>query len=193
MIRNLLIALTIVSTATAQKFSPYVSLSGGPAFSEAKDNITGTSERADSGGVIETAVGLAFWDEMYSYGLMNSYGLRAELALSFQADTYEDPTGDVEVETGTAMINGYLDIYTESPLTPYFLVGLGRANVEVDLGTGFGSDDAYMFAYQVGGGVGYSIGEHIILDLKYKYFGTEEYQLLRFNSHQVQFGVRYQF
>ena len=181
MIRNLLIALTIVSSATAQEFSPYVSVSGGLAYSEAKEGSTGMSERADSGGVIETAVGLAFknWDD--------SIGLRAELALSLQKDTYEDSTGDVDVDTGAAMINGYFDILTESSFTPYFLVGFGRAKVEVE------SDDASMFASQFGGGVGYSISEHVILDLKYKYFVTKEYRDLRYNSHQVQFGVRYQF
>ena len=182
MIRNLLIALTIVSTATAQnKFSPYVSLSGGPAYSEAKEGSTGTNERADSGGVIETALGLAYqnWDA--------SIGLRAELALSLQKDTYEDSAGDVDVDTGAAMINGYFDILTETSFTPYFLVGLGRAKVEVE------SDDASVFASQLGAGVGYSITEHVILDLKYKYFVTEAYQDLRFKSHQVLFGVRYQF
>ena len=177
MIRNILITLAIASTAVAQEFNPYFSVGGGASFLEVSGRAGGEkfSEHADPGYVVEGAVGLAYKDDV------DASALRVELALSFQENE--------GIEIGAAMANGYFDLSTGTVFTPYLLAGVGRASVD---------DGAfYTFAYQFGGGIGYSISENMVLDLKYKYFATEDYELMGVNyrtaSQQVQLGIRYQF
>ena len=58
-------------------------------------------------------------------------------------------------------------------------------------------DDDTVFAYQVGAGVAYSINKNMILDLKYRFFATEDPNLYgskaEFKSHNIYFGFRYTF
>ncbi len=186
MTRNILIAFAIASTAVAQtEIKPYVSLGGGGAFMTA--DFRDGNDSNQEGGVIEGAVGLVF--DNHDMG----DNLRTELALSFQRNDYNDP----DVGTSAIMVNGYWDICTGTALTPYILVGIGRAHVDIDF-DGNDDDSDNVFAYQLGGGVGYSLTENVILDLKYKYFATEDVVMkddskARFGTHQILFGVRYQF
>jgi len=145
-------------------------------------NLLLETDHANGGFIGEGAIGLAYQEDVCTSTL------RAELAFSFQQDTIDDSEGDFDVETMAVMVNGYFDLYTETDFTPYLLAGIGRANVDD------GSDDTYTFAYQFGAGLGYSVTEHIILDLKYKYFGTDDSDIIpRLTTQQVLFGVRYQF
>jgi opacity protein-like surface antigen len=151
----------------------------------------GTAE-FDTGYVISGAFGLAF----------DSIPIRTEIELSWQKNDLDkiklDGLGSVSAsddqETSAVMWNVYFDIKTDSDLTPYILAGIGAADVDDDIDT--------LFAYQVGAGLGYALNENAILDLKYKYFMTEDFDdddgiyTVDFDGlavHQVQFGIRYQF
>jgi len=37
-----------------------------------------------------------------------------------------------------------------------------------------GSEDDTVFAYQIGAGAGYAVNKNITIDLKYRYFATED-------------------
>ena len=112
-----------------------------------------------------------------------------------------DSTGDV---TGTSfLLNGYYDFNTATSFTPYITAGIGYAEVEVNdyniPGSGAlnYSDDDSVFAFQVGAGVGYAINTALTLDVKYRYFATEDPEFgtseAEISSHQIMLGLRYRF
>ena len=202
MLKKLLLIALMGSAAIAQaEVSPYVSLSGGLNMLEDVDfdlpsslGGGGGSAEFDTGFLISGAFGLAF----------ESIPVRTEIEISWQKNDLDkikyDGGGSVsgdsddDQETAAVMWNGYFDIKTDSALTPYILVGIGAADVDDDVDT--------LFAYQVGAGLGYALDENIILDLKYKYFMTEDFDdddgiyTVDFDGlavHQVQVGIRYQF
>ena len=198
MLRKTMLVLFLGSAVTAQAVSPYVSFSGGLNMLQENDYTwtdpgdTGTgSIEFDAGFVLEGAVGLAF----------DSIPLRTEIELSLQENDIDQFNEDGSSSPGDGsgqgtlayMWNGYFDIKLNSPLTPYIFAGIGGADV--------GNDDT-LLAYQLGAGIGYALNKNIILDLKYKYFMTEDYEVsdstdkLELDglvSHQVQIGIRYQF
>ncbi len=112
-----------------------------------------------------------------------------------------DSTGDV---TGTAfMLNGYYDFKNESAFIPYVGAGLGYANVEINdyniPGSGvadYSADDS-VFAYQFGVGIGYAINEKVTLDLKYRYFATDDPEFdtseVEISGQKICLGVKYNF
>jgi opacity protein-like surface antigen len=191
MLKKLLLIALMGSVAIAQaKVSPYVSLSGGLNILEDIDfdgRFSGGSAEFDPGFVIAGAFGLAF----------DNIPVRTELEVSWQKndlDKINSFESDGDQKTFAMMWNGYFDIKTGSALTPYILAGIGAADVDDDIDT--------LFAYQVGAGLGYAVNENIILDLKYKYFMTEDFDdddgiyTVDFDGlavHQVQMGIRYQF
>jgi opacity protein-like surface antigen len=101
------------------------------------------------------------------------------------------------------LINGYYDFVNSSVFTPYISAGLGFAQVEFNdlnisgLGFSDSSDQDTVFAYQIGIGVGYAVTEKVTIDVKYRYFGTEnsEYDTTEaeFASNNFLFGVRINF
>ena len=202
MLRKAMSVLFLGSVVMVQAgVSPYISLSGGLNMLQENDfsyDISGFGSGTgsvdfDTGFVIEGAFGLAF----------DNIPLRTEIELSLQqndVDQFNFDVGSVsgdgeDQRTMAVMWNGYFDIKLDSPFTPYILAGIGGADVDDD-------DIDTLFAYQLGVGVGYALNENIILDLKYKYFLTEDYEFDDgvdkieadgLASHQVQIGIRYQF
>lgn len=203
MIKKAILVSFLGSVVMAQAaVSPYISLSGGLNFLQENDfsyDIGGFGSGTgsvdfDGGFVIEGAVGLAF----------DNIPVRTEIELSvqqndvdqFNFDGLGSTSGDgSDQRTLAFMWNGYFDIKTDSSLTPYILAGIGGADLDDE-------DIDTLFAFQLGAGVGYALNENVILDLKYKYFMTEDYEIVDgadkieadgLTSHQVQFGVRYQF
>jgi len=101
------------------------------------------------------------------------------------------------------LINGYYDFKNRSAFTPYISAGLGFAQVEFNdldisgLGFSGSSDEDTVFAYQIGIGVGYAVTEKVTIDVKYRYFGTEDSEYdtteAEFASNNFLFGVRINF
>lgn len=112
-----------------------------------------------------------------------------------------DATGDVTAFS--FLVNGYFDFINNSPFTPYISAGLGCARVEFNdfniSGSGFpsASDDDTVFAYQIGAGIGYAVNEKVTIDLKYRYFATENPEFdtteAEFASNNILLGVRVNF
>jgi opacity protein-like surface antigen len=119
--------------------------------------------------------------------------------------------GEGDVNAISFLVNGFFDIETKSPFTPYFGGGIGIANVdiEVDSISGGGifipineSADDTVFAFQLGAGVGYAINESVTLDFSYRFIDTTSELELEdfgpdvkadFRSHNFLLGVRYSF
>lgn len=88
---------------------------------------------------------------------------------SFDTDVDED------VSSWAFMLNGYFDINTGTPITPYVGAGAGAAivNLDLDLGTLGAIDDSdTVFAYQGIVGVAYALTDNVDIGLEYRYFAT---------------------
>jgi opacity protein-like surface antigen len=112
---------------------------------------------------------------------------------------------DGDVTALSFLVNGYYDIPTGSNFTPFITAGIGLARVDVNDLTvpglrmaPFNGDDTVL-AGQVGAGVSYALNEKLNVDLKYRYFMTDNLEFSRGNtldgltSHNVYLGVRYSF
>jgi opacity protein-like surface antigen len=135
---------------------------------------------------------------------------RVEGEISYQKNEIDKigAQGVLFVPSGDALalsflINGYYDIVNSSAFTPYISAGLGFAQVEfndIDIsGIGFpgSSDKDTVFAYQIGIGVGYAVTEKVTIDVKYRYFDTEDSEYdttaAEFTSNNFLCGVRVNF
>ena len=108
-----------------------------------------------------------------------------------------------DVSSLAFLINGYFDFVNDSAFTPYITAGLGYAQIDLNdfnvAGSGESdySDDDSVFAYQVGLGVGYAVTEKVTIDVKYRYFATEDLEFdtteVEVASHNFLFGVRFNF
>ena len=108
-----------------------------------------------------------------------------------------------DVSSLAFLINGYFDFVNDSAFTPYITAGLGYAQIDLNdfnvAGSGESdySDDDSVFAYQVGLGVGYAVTEKVTIDVKYRYFATEDLEFdtteVDVASHNFLFGVRFNF
>ena len=165
--------------------SMYVGVNGGASIlndSDVSGNGTG-SLPYDTGYSIEGVVGYAF-----------EASWRAELALNWQENDFEDAPSGYGMSVFSVMANGYYDFKAGAGFTPYVFAGLGFLNGEINVGDKY---DDTVFAGQLGFGVGYAITEHVILDLKYKYFMSQDLAIedvdISLAGSQILFGVRYQF
>lgn len=100
------------------------------------------------------------------------------------------------------LMNGYYDFVNDSPITPFFTMGLGLARVEVsnitdDAGGIITSDDDSVFAYQFGTGLSWAFADQMLLDFTYRYFATSdpnfEISTTEFQSNNFYIGFRTKF
>lgn len=191
----------------ANEPGPYLSIQGG--FSYLDDitfSGTGTGglnleAQSDMGVGILGAIG-------YDWGRV-----RLEGELGYRKNSFDQiatPTGTEGLEgdqdVWSFMVNGAFDIETGSALTPYVLVGLGWAKIDINdfkraSVTRFDTFDDSVFAYQFGVGVGYAVTDSLIFDISYRYFTTSdpEYDDPAGNiegecsAHNILLGLRFAF
>ena len=202
-------SLMIASVASSQITKPYASYGiGAGTINDASVEEAGieSSEFTFDGGVnIESAVGCGF----------EGMPIRVELALAHQKndlDQFNDKTGLLlsgsakgDLAILSFMANGYWDIETDTPVTPYFLAGIGFINADLDIEdsdvTNASSGDDTVFAGTIGVGVGYEVSENLIIDLKYKYLMAQDFEdtldgdkvKIEVAGHMFQIGARCQF
>jgi len=106
-----------------------------------------------------------------------------------------------DVSAHSLMANAFLDIQTDTDLTPYVGGGLGLASLN-DRISGQGSSvkvDRWNFAWNVGGGVAWGLSESLALDLGYRYMdlGDTKNTLsgapvnLSLTAHELSLGLRF--
>jgi opacity protein-like surface antigen len=144
----------------------------------------------------------------YAVGIAGGYNFgmfRVEGEIGYQKNDMDTASecsggacvsGNVSSSDITALsflINGYFDFVNSSRFTPYISGGIGMANLDYKIANW--SDYDSVFAYQVGAGIAFAINQHFIIDLKYRFFSTEELETTidTFQSHNVYLGVRYNF
>jgi len=146
-------------------------------------------------------------------GFMLMPGFRLEGEISARANDvnpYDAPLSSEGIQAGQAQIfalmaNGWYDFNPVGGFQPYIGGGIGVAKVHLKLETnGVNSDtDAsqHVFAYQIGGGVGYALNPMLTLTADYRLFGTSEAYLPSnagdpygargaFINHSVMVGAR---
>lgn len=126
-------------------------------------------------------------------------------------ERYHNAAGDVGVLA--LMFNGFMNLYNESPVTPYLGGGIGFATIHLSdtFGTRivsgssqrvllYGAGDDTVFAYQLGGGVNIAVNRHFSLDIGYRYFNANHAALdsdqailtnMGFESHATTLGFKY--
>lgn len=209
-----IIALALVFSANAYAAQGmYVSVDAGLAMS---DDIDVTLPRDFPGAKFsfEFDTGAAFSGAI-GYRMEN---FRVEGEVGYQKNDFDtteisafnfnlaelETDGDVNIVSFLA--NAYYDFPTGSRFTPFISAGLGVAQVEVnDLffpripGGVTATEDDTVFAWQVGAGVSYAISSMLDLELKYRYFVTEDPEFegdITFDgptSHNVYLGMRFNF
>ena len=193
-------ALTIPLTATAADNSFYIRGSGGIAMAMDTDvdNMIGHGGTAkvtyDSGWAATFAAGYDFLGP-----------LRADVEYLWQkndVDTlmYKNEYGNFtegDFKLQAFMFNGYYDVQTNSPWTPYVGGGIGWAKLDLNTPGLPTSDYDDTLAYQVMGGVAYAVTSQLSLDAQYRFTGTGDASIkgadYSMHSNNVMVGVGYSF
>ncbi len=110
-------------------------------------------------------------------------GFRVEVEGAYRPSEVDSITGDTgsasgDVDTISALLNGFYDIGVSDRIDLFIGGGLGIANVDYDGVTPVGSssidDDDWGFAWQLGAGAAYALNERLKLALDYRYLNVED-------------------
>jgi len=132
-----------------------------------------------------------------------------------QSDNFSFRNVDGNLAALALMFNSFVDLHTNSIVTPYVGGGIGFATLYLSdtFGTDtrggtlsraqlYENDSDSVFAYQVGGGVEIALNRELSLDLGYRYFGTSSARFdssfdqntkLKYESHNATVGFRFKF
>jgi len=192
----------------------YLGALGGGVFLNDADYISNTAG----------TTGKLGFDTGYGAGAFAGYNL-GKIPIRFEAEvmyrkndidefriasnTYPNAGGDISALS--AMINWYWDFLGEmlvdSPVNAFILAGVGAAKIEIDglsvngVPAIDGSDDT-AFAAQIGGGIGYAITEWLTIDLSYRFFFVDDFDIedtnggqieLQYSSNNALLGFRFSF
>ena len=168
--RKLLLTFaTVFFLAPSASAEPYVSCSVGVS------NLTNSSGDYGAGSIPNvfeyksgTPLSLAFGNNNEPY--------RVEAAVGYQSDnivkTLDIPvTNETKKTTISLMLNSYYDLDIKmGKLSSYLTAGIGGCNLNINnTVTGY-NENALVFAWQAGGGIGIKAIDGIIIDLGYRYF-----------------------
>ncbi len=103
----------------------------------------------------------------------------------------------------TAFVNAYLDFPNEGPFTPFVTGGVGCVRFSHDKlkltnGGSIKADNAIVFGWQLGAGLGIELDEKNSIDLRYRYFHSAAPNLkaiedMKNNSHSILLTIRHDF
>lgn len=151
-------------------------------------------------GELETDAGFNFGAVI---GHKWAMGLRAEGEISYRQndmDKVSGPFGGLvtgDLSAFAFMGNAWYDFHTGTPWIPYAGGGLGIARITVDV-PGFDESDT-VFAWQIGGGVGYEFTPGIVVSADYRYLATSDPSFddpgfpdleVEYMSHNIMLGIR---
>lgn len=192
-----LVLLTLVTTACWGSELPYIGLSVGivmPNDSSMRVVDDDISFKYDDGFAAAVALGQRFG--RFRGEIEFSY-----LRFKLDTATYQQLSTSVDgaFSSLSLLANGYLDFVNDSAVTPFLTAGIGGSRVRIG-DTGYAAlegDNDTVFAYQVGAGVGVALDTETSIELKYRYFGTEDLNFERgkmnFSAHNLFCCLRYSF
>jgi len=197
-----IIALTmfvapIASMADDGNFYIKGSLGVGIPLDSDVDNLLGvagnTEMSFDSGFIGSLAAG---------YDFANPFRIEIEsLFRTNNLDTLSHEGVNVAFDEGdfsshSFMFNGFYDIETGSPWTPFAGVGIGGSRIKLDV-LGVDDDSDLVFTYQFIAGVSYAINDDLSIDAQYRYIGTADATVddaeFDSSSNNLMLGLRYTF
>ena len=143
------------------------------------------------------------WDNGYainaSFGYDFGNDIRIEGEIGYQENDADkikvsggtSATGEGDISNTSFLINGYFDMNYGGPIVPSLSIGIGIANLDINED----NVDDTVLAYQMGVGFGYMVSETVTIDLKYRYFATEDPDFgdgieIDYSTHNVYLGVR---
>lgn len=201
----LLLSSTLSLSFAAQAGQgPYVGVGGGVNF---VDKQKYRIYYPNGGGMLDdgTEIGQIKFEDGWAGGLVLGYAseswLRPELELLYRQNDLDhihlepagllsglltpngtDPDGVKGNQNAqTAMVNLWADLFRSSRVRPYAGLGLGAARVALSDGgydgQDFNNSATTVFAYQVGAGLGFDLGDHLTLSLDYRYLQTDRSKL----------------
>jgi opacity protein-like surface antigen len=196
------LAAVLAYAARAEADGIYVGAFGGANLLEDADLDVGGYDfefKDETGWAAGGAVGYAF-----------DFGLRAEAEAAYRRNEHDE--GEVagvdfgldgETTALSFMGNVWYDVPVPFPVRPYIGAGGGMARVGLEDTEGAGLDIAddseWVWAYQLGAGLGYEIRPGLTVGAEYRFFGTEDPEIEAFGvdadyeyrSHSLLIGVRY--
>lgn len=203
----LCVQLLLCAPAMAQHSGPYVgAFLGGNALMNAK----ASDNRGDFNLTFNPALlgsAVVGWD--FEQGNPAGEG-RVELEYSRRSNQLDRVKfvegsfkGGGNVTADSLLLNFYGVFHDSSRWSPYAGLGVGAARIEAsDLkvtGYPMSSGSAVVFAYQLGGGVGFALTDHLNLDLGYRFFSSSKPKFTEVNgdtfemdyiSHSAVLGLR---
>jgi len=152
------------------------------------------SEKMETGFALGVAVGYAFKNNLRIEGELAYQGNKATYAESYMGDEYYSDSENIHTLMG--LINSYYDFKNSSDFTPYIGAGIGVGGF---VNEGASEVIGAAFAYQVGGGIDYSITNKISVGVKYRYMGLAN-EIINNSignsevaSHNIYAGARFYF
>lgn len=221
-------------SAQAAQFNPYVSAKVSRTFMNNDVNQSTTITNIDSTSSTSTLANKNISDDVWGVrtamgvemplcgGLAKSvrgeieYGYNGETSnngsFNYKINGHNLPTNyKLDAKIQTVFLNVYYDIQTNTKFTPYVGVGIGYANIKEtarvsnQVATMSAKDSKDNLAYNIGGGVSYTLTEKISIDTgyRYTYYGTnnnDSYGIgsydsakRKYDSHEIMTGLRYNF
>jgi opacity protein-like surface antigen len=207
----LLMLFMLPSISLGAKIGPYININLGGAFLNDSDQSQGGYDlgtmKFDPGFAGSFAGGFNFGmfriegelgyqgnniDNKYDYYYYDDYYHNHHNDDNYYDDHHHHNDNSSDLTAYSLMGNVYLDFVNPSPVTPFLTAGLGMATVNL-----FDYYDDTVFAYQVGAGLAFAINPRMSIDLKYRYFATEDLDFeginAKFASHNVYCGFRFTF
>jgi opacity protein-like surface antigen len=154
----------------------------------------------------------AGWAVGGALGYAFDFGLRTEAEAAYRRNEHDEGKVagvefDLDGETTALsfMANLWYDVPRSFPVRPFIGGGGGMAKIGLEDNEGEGLDIAddsdWVFAYQLGAGLGYEISPGLSVSAEYRFFRTEDPEIEAFaldadyeyRSHSVLIGVRYGF
>jgi opacity protein-like surface antigen len=196
----LFMLLMLPAISSAANIGPYVSAQFGGAFlseSDMSDYYTDATTEFDPGFATGFAAG-------FNFGMFRVEGeigyqkndVHKVSGYDYEYDEYFSGHASGNMTAYSLLANFYWDFHNGSSVTPYITAGIGSATIELN---DFGYDDYEdtVMAYQVGAGLAFAINPHMTIDLKYRYFVTDDPDFnglsAKFASHNVYCGFRFNF
>jgi opacity protein-like surface antigen len=152
------------------------------------------------------------WAAGGAVGYAFDFGLRAEAEAAYRQNDHNegevagvDFDLDGETTALSFMGNLWFDVPVPFPVRPYIGAGGGMARVGLEdteaEGLDIADDSEWVWAYQLGAGLGYEIRPGLTVGAEYRFFGTEDPELEAFDldgdyeyrSHSILIGLRYGF